>query len=90
MYSYSVNYAEIAEWMIHGRTMTLPAELCVAFYCFELIFDGVLIYGAHKKLEISGPHVYDNQLHEFVSGEPKVDANGVYNTTTTVPTVVLY
>ncbi|CAB3227846.1 unnamed protein product [Arctia plantaginis] len=50
VYSYSVHseYGLIA--IYHGANFDIPSEFCVAIYCIELIFNGILIYGAHKKI----------------------------------------
>ncbi|XP_037302243.1 uncharacterized protein LOC119192537 [Manduca sexta] len=134
--------------MYHGMSFSLPAELCVAIYCLEVIFNAVLIYGTHKrstphirvfyyfaiattiapmlmtildytnyshiglvlemallslsslflnlylitlvrsllrKLDMEGPNLYDNPLHQIVTGEAKVEHNGIYNNTTVEP-----
>ncbi|XP_075977238.1 uncharacterized protein LOC142977306 [Anticarsia gemmatalis] len=50
IYSYSVHTSYGLFAVYHGASLDMPAELCVAIYCLELVFNAVLIYGAHRKL----------------------------------------
>ncbi|XP_026500900.2 uncharacterized protein LOC113404256 [Vanessa tameamea] len=48
--------------------------LCIHLY---LLF---LVRSLLKKMDMSG-HTYENQLHQFINGELKVDVNGIYPST---------
>ncbi|XP_050344345.1 uncharacterized protein LOC126769528 [Nymphalis io] len=48
--------------------------LCIHLY---LLF---LVRSLLKKMDMSG-HTYENQLHQFINGELKVDTNGIYPST---------
>lgn len=48
VYSYSVHTDYGLFAVYHGANFDIPTEFCVAIYCVELIFNGILIYGAHK------------------------------------------
>lgn len=140
LYSYSIQHNSELVLLYHGGTMTVDEELCIAIYCADVIFNILLVYGAHrkimsylrifyyyniatilasvllevmswvywhisfellpvifvglclnlyllflvrsllKKMETSG-HNYENQLHQFINGECKVDVNGIYPST---------
>ncbi|KAL0878718.1 hypothetical protein ABMA27_003770 [Loxostege sticticalis] len=43
----------------------------------------ILVWSLLNKFEEDGPNVYENQLHQIISGQAKVEANGVYNPSTT-------
>jgi hypothetical protein len=55
---------------------------------FDVIFSGMQVYllmllwSLLKKWEVEGPHVYENQLQQFIEGQVKGEANGVYNPST--------
>lgn len=50
VYSYSIHTDYGLFGIYHGASVNIPAEICVALYCLELVFDVILIYGTHKKL----------------------------------------
>ncbi|XP_045451912.1 uncharacterized protein LOC123660937 [Melitaea cinxia] len=170
LYSYSIHHNSEFVLLYHGGTITVDSELCIAIYCADVMFNILLVYGAHrviflknisinlsvyvfmftkqimlklhfemkimsylrifyyytiatilasvllevmswvywhismellpvifvgiclnlyllllvksllKKIDTSG-HTYENQLHQFINGECKVDVNGVYPST---------
>ncbi|CAH2090116.1 unnamed protein product [Euphydryas editha] len=140
LYSYSIQHNGDFVLLYHGGMIAVDDEICVAMYCADVIFNILLVYGAHrkimsylrifyyysittivasllvevlswissymaiellpvifislslnlyliflvrsllKKMETSG-HTYENQLHQFINGECKVDVNGVYPST---------
>lgn len=52
IYSYSV-HADLGLFSIyHGVNVgiSIPEGVCIAIYCFEVLFTAVLLYGTHKKL----------------------------------------
>ncbi|XP_028179077.1 uncharacterized protein LOC135077867 [Ostrinia nubilalis] len=55
------------------------AGLCIQIYML------VLVWNLLQKLEDDGPNIYENQLHQIINGQVKVEANGVYNPSTTIP-----
>lgn len=53
LYSFTVMDARIgSELIYHGTTVNLPGELCIIIYCFEIVFNAMLLYGVHKVLLI--------------------------------------
>ncbi|CAG9788412.1 unnamed protein product [Diatraea saccharalis] len=55
--------------------------LCFTGICIQLYLL-LLVWNLLKKLDVDGPHVYDNQLHQFINGDLKLESNGVYNPST--------
>ncbi|KAL0829042.1 hypothetical protein ABMA28_003910 [Loxostege sticticalis] len=50
--------------------------LCIQVYLL------ILVWSLLNKLQDDGPHVYENQLHQIINGQAKVETNGVYNPST--------
>ncbi|XP_073945965.1 uncharacterized protein [Choristoneura fumiferana] len=147
VYSYCIHEGSREPTLVyHGSVSMIAAEACLFVYCVEIVFNALLLYGAHmknvfylkifyyfaivstvasvlvqlldssdmwfrialetvaltfaglclqlylvilvrsliKKLAVDGTHVYENQLHQIVTGERKI-INGIYDTSTVVP-----
>lgn len=63
-----------------------------AFEMFALTFAGlciqvyliIVVRSLIRKLEVSSPEGYENQLHEIVTGDRKIEGNGIYSPNNTV------
>lgn len=55
------------------------AGMCTQLYLI------ILIRSLLKKLDTDGPHLFDNPLQQIVSGDIKIEPNGIYNNTTVEP-----
>ncbi|CAH0726751.1 unnamed protein product, partial [Brenthis ino] len=142
LYSYAVHLDAGVVLVYHGVSANVEAKLGIALYCVDIIFNIVMVYGAHKiivsylkifyyytisttvalvilelvslinygylddfelmslfftglclhvyllflvrslllKINNSG-RAYENQLHQFVDGEFKIEGNGIYPST---------
>ncbi|CAH0726748.1 unnamed protein product, partial [Brenthis ino] len=142
VYSYSVHSEYGVVLVYRGVATPAEAEICIALYCVDILFNVSLVYGAHKqivshlrifyyytltmtfavvimeivsltdmryyfeielitfflvglcihlyllflvrsllqKMDNSGC-AYENQLHQFVNGELKVEGSGIYPST---------
>ncbi|CAH2090115.1 unnamed protein product [Euphydryas editha] len=81
-YSIATNVAsllvEVHTWITWFISIQLLAVIFISLSInLYLIF---LVRSLLKKMETSG-HTYENQLHQFINGECKVDVNGVYPST---------
>ncbi|KAJ0176275.1 hypothetical protein K1T71_008449 [Dendrolimus kikuchii] len=45
----------------------------------------ILVSSLLRKLQMDGSHAYENQLHQIVSGEVKIEPNGIYSNPTVEP-----
>ncbi|CAH0726745.1 unnamed protein product, partial [Brenthis ino] len=51
LYSYSVHKGFGVELVYHGVSTSAEAELCIAIYCVDILFNVLMVYGAHKQIE---------------------------------------
>lgn len=72
------------------RSFGFIIEVCLfsASGLFIQIYLILHVRSLIKKLEMDGPHLYDNPLHQIVTGEAKIESNGIYNNTTVEPNTV--